>query len=140
MDAGDLIYVGIIGIALISGIVKQVKKSKLPESESTPPPPVTKTWDEILGDLRMPLEEPKKEEPVTTDKKKPEFHFESQEKLVDELSDDQETTKSSTPIIKEPISSKEEIILNEKEEEAVFNPEEMKKAIIYSEIINKRYN
>ncbi len=135
MDAGDLIYFGIIAIVIISSIVRKAKKAQATESKEYTPP--KNPWEEIMRELTQ------TEEPFSDiEPKSPNPNQESQEIILD---DEEQYYIKQSDIKEENKEAERPIIVSAQNKTYRNTPaytfksrKQVRKALIYSEIINKK--
>ena len=110
---GDIIFFGAIIIAIVTNIVKHLKKPKYAPPQRVPLPPEVQDY---FQKVKM-----QKEAPV--------------QKKSSIISPQQDTTERQVeePILEEPVVEENNFILD------FSDAAELKKGIIYAEIFNKRY-
>ena len=140
-EVGDYIYLVIIIIAALSSIFKKKKEKSL---QLPVPERKTRNFEEILQEM-LPMEE---EPPVLQSVSKPiESTFEAQPILTYENTTDFSTLKAQKHVNREltnnQIRENKKIVDEELADEIIkiefCNPDDARKAFIYSEIFNKKY-
>jgi hypothetical protein len=146
-DPGTLIYIIIAVIAAIAGAIKKSNK-KSHESKSEPEKKPVKTWEEILSEtLGLPEEEPKI--PQTVEPAQPSFSP-GQKNTVPNVQVHHAINQSDQAFLHEGIPATfvehDEDFIKSTEiksinvsEKAAFVDFNLKQAIIYSEILNRKY-
>jgi hypothetical protein len=137
----DILYFIIISAVIIISIVRNIKKAQQKTSmppENHPTPSTPSTWEDLMRELQKQTQpEPeavKRREPVEYEP----ISYQSQEEIIDEI----ESLKAETYQKKE--KPEQEPILQEEKNEVpndyeIKTAEDLKKAIIYSEIMNRKY-
>ncbi len=135
MDVGDLIYFGIIAVVIISSVIKKVRKASEANAQEYTPP--KNPWEEIMSELSQPQEaEPViiADAPSSTVSENKETILDDEEKQYIKQSDLIKEKKEEKITPTSPIKQK-----TEKQSASFFKSKrQFKRAVIYSEIINKK--
>ncbi len=146
-----IIYFLIIVAVIIFNIVRGVKKAQQKQVDTPatdhPMPSAPKTWQDILRELQEASQPSPKQEEVIVVQEEPKrteyqpikMDYRSQEEIIDE-----ETMIETKPVVKQSTTTKPKTPIEETEikdaEYSIHSPEELQRAIIYSEILARKYS
>ncbi len=136
----DILYFIIITTVIVISIVRNIKKAQ--RQNSAPPidhptPSTPSSWEDLMRELQQaPQQEPKavREQPTVEYSM---TEYQSQEEIIDEI----ESLETET--YKKVVKPEQKIILEEEnnypKEYEIKTPDDLKKAIIYNEILTRKY-
>lgn len=146
MDKGNIIYLVIVAIFIISSIIKKINKKTQTEDtvEQNPSPASAEPWRELMRELtgfetENPVSEARAEPTMdnTWQNSKPEPVIELKE-TCKPLETKAETSPSKTDAYKHTESNLQQSKTTNTEK-IQFNAQEIRKAIIYNEILKRKY-
>ncbi|MDR1679382.1 MAG: hypothetical protein LBR81_06335 [Prevotellaceae bacterium] len=141
MDAGNLIYIGIfIAVILINVVGWKAKKSQQENTtQPHPTPAVPSAWEELMRELNTPQPKPS---PVET--KQMSFELETIEPEIPETYSFSHLAeqKNNEYIAANPVPNEIEQISTTETGHNTFQltKDELQKAVIYAEILNRKYS
>ncbi len=135
----DILYFIIISAVIVISIVRNIKKAQ--QKTSAPPldhptPSTPSTWEDLMRELQKQTQQ----EPEIVKEQAVEYPMtnRSQEKIIDEIKNLETETYQ-----KEEEPEQEPILVEEKEDVPkdyeIKTADDLKKAVIYSEILNRKY-
>ena len=148
MDIELIIYLIFLAVALLSRFLNKKKNSAPTSGDPQQPARPAKSFEELLEEFTNPAPEPVQKtvrapQPQKKREREPfretDFSFESQDELrtIDELVDIKKT-RTTTRLVAPDAPNEEEEVLDI---QGMFeDPESARKAIILSEILNRKYS